>query len=305
MQFANDGVGNDAGPVRTTLKSTNLNSTLFIENGNGIAVNASGNGGVRGNGTNDSAGVSGINRASGPGVDGRSARQNGVQGHSESPGGSGVFAQNLSGGGYGLWARISSGGAGGGIAVFAENYNAGGLTGVFNGRVLVTGALSKLGGGFKMDHPQAPADRYLTHCYTESPNPMNIYDGNVTTGEDGVAIIELPGYFEALNRDFRYQLTVLGGEFAQAVVAEEVRNNRFSIRTDKPGVRVSWQVTGIRQDAWANAHLSEFEVEVDKTDDERGRYLSPVEHGMPASAGLFYTEPSASEENSTGMGEQG
>jgi hypothetical protein len=361
MQFANNGVGNDAGAVPTTLKSTNPNWTLLVENDVGYGVAGTGNGGVRGDSTNDAAGVFGLNRVSGNGVTGRSQLRHGVYGQSESLGGAGVLAENVSGGGYGLWAVIKSkagfvaggvavqaenesgggyglraiikpggtgggtavsaenengggyglhasikpGGAGGGVAVFAENYNAAGLAGVFNGQVLVSGLLVKLGGGFKIDHPQAPEDRYLTHSFTESPNPMNIYDGIIATDEDSAATIELPGYFEALNRDFRYQLTVLGGEFAQAVVTEEVRNNRFSIRTDKPGVRVSWQVTGIRQDAWANAHRSEFEVEVDKPVDERGKYLSPVEHGLPASAGLFYTEPSASEENSTATGEQG
>ena len=86
------------------------------------------------------------------------------------------------------------------------------------------------------------------HSFVESPpDMMNVYDGNVSTDADENASVELPGYFEALNRDFRYQLTVIG-EFAQAVVAEEVRDNRFRMKTDKPNVRLSWQITGIRQD---------------------------------------------------------
>jgi hypothetical protein len=105
-------------------------------------------------------------------------------------------------------------------------------------------------------------------------------------------VIELPSYFEALNRDFRYQLTVIG-QFAQAIVTEEVRDNHFSLRTDKPNVRVSWQVTGIRQDAWANAHR--VEVEQAKPDDERGRYLAPEEHDQPATAGLYYAEVTPTE----------
>jgi hypothetical protein len=51
---------------------------------------------------------------------------------------------------------------------------------------------------------------------------------------------------------FRYQLTVIG-QFAQAIVAAEIANRSFIIKTSKPGVKVSWQVTGIRQDesrAW-------------------------------------------------------
>ncbi|PPF75138.1 hypothetical protein C5B96_16970 [Subtercola sp. Z020] len=82
---------------------------------------------------------------------------------------------------------------------------------------------------------------------------MNVYNGNVTTDGNGVATVGLPAYFQALNRDFRYQLTVIG-DFAQAVVAKEVANNSFVIKTDKPNVKVSWQVTGIRQDAYAQEH---------------------------------------------------
>jgi hypothetical protein len=104
--------------------------------------------------------------------------------------------------------------------------------------------------------------------------------------------VNLPSYFEALNRDFHYQLTVIG-QFAQAIVAEEIRGNSFSIKTDKPNVRVSWQVTGIRQDAWANANR--FEVEVDKPEGERGKYLAPREHGHPREAGIHYASPLASD----------
>ncbi|GEM_PF-5633234 len=62
-----------------------------------------------------------------------------------------------------------------------------------------------------------------------------------------------------------------------AIVASEIANNQFTIKTDKPNIKVSWQVTGIRQDAWANAHR--IQVEVDKRGDERGKYLTSVEEG--------------------------
>ena len=117
----------------------------------------------------------------------------------------------------------------------------------------VVGTLSKGGGSFKIDHPLDPANKYLYHSFVESPDMMNIYNGNITTDGDWLATVMLPDWFEALNRDFRYQLTVIG-QFAQAIVAGKVANNQFSIQTDKPNVEVSWQVTGIRQDAYANAH---------------------------------------------------
>src|SRR5262249_7071802 len=96
------------------------------------------------------------------------------------------------------------------------------------GRLHVNGTPSKVKGSFKIDHPLDPANKYLSHSFVESPDMMNIYNGNVMTDRSGEAWVELPTYFEALNRDFRYQLTVIG-QFAQAAVATEIRNNRFSI----------------------------------------------------------------------------
>jgi hypothetical protein len=101
---------------------------------------------------------------------------------------------------------------------------------------------------------------------------MNIYNGNVITDGKGEARVELPTFFEALNRDFRYQLTVIG-QFAQAVVGSEVSGNSFTIKTNQPAVKVSWQVTGIRQDAWANKNR--IPVEEQKPAEERGSYLYP------------------------------
>jgi hypothetical protein len=102
----------------------------------------------------------------------------------------------------------------------------------------------------------------------------------------------LPNYFEALNRDFRYQLTVIG-QFAQAIVSSEIGQNAFTIKTDKPNVRVSWQVTGIRQDPYANAHR--IQVEEVKDTDEQGKYLHPTEWGQPESMGVGYELPKPDE----------
>lgn len=149
---------------------------------------------------------------------------------------------------------------------------------VFNGNVSVNGTLSKFGGSFKIDHPLDPTNKYLYHSFVESPDMMNVYNGNITTDEHGEAIVRLPDYFEVLNRDYRYQLTVIG-QFAQAIVAEEIKHNQFKIKTDKRDVKVSWQVTGIRQDAYANAHR--IPVEEEKPREDRGSYLYPQGFGAP------------------------
>jgi hypothetical protein len=107
---------------------------------------------------------------------------------------------------------------------------------------------------------------------------MNIYTGNVTTDAQGEAAVQLPEWFEVLNTDFRYQLTVIG-VFAQAIVAREIQSHQFQIRTNMPNVKVSWQVTGVRQDAYAKAHP--LVVEQDKEEKLRGYYIHPELYGAP------------------------
>jgi len=198
----------------------------------------------------------------------------GVVGISHSSFGNGVEASNDAGG-NGVFASTNSGSgvvalSTSGDAVFAATNS--GSAGEFFGDVDIEGTLSKSAGSFKIDHPLNPASKYLYHSFVESPDMMNIYNGNVVTDAQGKAEVRMPEWFEALNRDFRYQLTVIG-QFAQAIVAGKMANNAFIIQTDKPNVEVSWQVTGIRQDAYANAHR--IPLEQLKSDQERGFYLHP------------------------------
>jgi hypothetical protein len=153
----------------------------------------------------------------------------------------------------------------------------------FNGHVEVSGNLSKGGGSFKIDHPLDPANKYLYHSFVESPDMKNIYDGTVMTDANGDASVTLPDYFEALNRDFRYQLTVIG-TFAQAIVSNEIQHNRFTIKTNAAHVKVSWQVTGIRQDSYANKHR--IKVEEKKAEPERGYFLHPEVFDQPEERGI-------------------
>ncbi|MFM9997039.1 MAG: hypothetical protein ACKVU4_14710 [Phycisphaerales bacterium] len=154
---------------------------------------------------------------------------------------------------------------------------------VFGQDVIVIGTLSKGGGSFRIDHPLDPANKYLSHSFVESPDMMNIYNGNTVTGADGYATVDLPEWFETLNRDFRYQLTVVDEAdldvFVFAKVVRKIAGNRFTIRTSLPHVEVSWQVTGVRHDAWAEAHR--IRVEEEKPEHDRGRYLHPELYGQP------------------------
>ena len=173
----------------------------------------------------------------------------------------------------------------GGDAIYGEA-TGGGYAGYFVGDVTISGNLSKGGGSFKIDHPLDPANKYLYHSFVESPDMMNIYNGNVILDSQGEAAIELPEWFETLNRDFRYQLTPIGAP-ALLYVAEEINGNRFKIAGGRPGGKVSWQVTGVRQDAWANAHR--IPVEEPKSQKERGFYLHPELFGAPKEKGIAWS----------------
>lgn len=155
------------------------------------------------------------------------------------------------------------------------------------GNVVVNGNLSKGGGSFKIDHPLDPENKYLYHSFVESPDMMNIYNGNIVTDAAGKAIVKLPDYFEALNMEFRYQLTVIGS-FSQAIINKEVTNNQFEIATNQPNVKVSWQVTGVRHDAYANKNRIPNEVE--KATQDKGKYLHPKAFNQPQTKAIGFAD---------------
>lgn len=138
---------------------------------------------------------------------------------------------------------------------------------------------------FKIDHPLDPENKYLYHSSVESAEMLNIYNGNVTLDKKGEAVVTLPDWFDRVNKDFRYQLTCIGG-FAQVYIAEKITNNRFRIAGGNPGLEVSWQVSGVRNDPVAS--LNKMQVEQNKPEFERGKYLVPAAYGKPESMGVGY-----------------
>jgi hypothetical protein len=204
----------------------------------------------------------------------------------------GVLTQaSGSGASYGIYAYAYGTGSNNGIYASAAG-GASNYAGYFFGNTHVQGTLSKSAGAFKIDHPLDPQNRYLQHSFVESPDMMNVYNGNVVLNAQGEALVPLPDYFEALNQDFRYQLTCIGG-YAPIYVADKIADNRFRIAGGTAGLEVSWQVTGIRKDAYAQAHR--LSVEVEKRPDERGRYLHPELFGQEAARAIGRAElPTAS-----------
>jgi hypothetical protein len=220
--------------------------------------------GVKGTSTVGASAVYGYNSYTGAAA--------GTHGEAASSSGWGVYGYN-SGSGVGTYGESSSG-----YGVFGVSST--GYAGYFIGNVYVTGSLAKGGGGFLIDHPLDPANRFCEHSFVESPERKNVYDGVGTADANGELAVELPAYFEALNTDFRYQLTALGGAAPDLHVKDEIGGGRFAVAGAKPGQRVSWQITGVRKDAWALANP--LVAERDKPAEERGLFLHPEEHGAPA-----------------------
>lgn len=218
---------------------------------------------LRGDGSGGGCGVYGAT-CSGIGVFGDAYYGQAVGGffRSHADGGKGVHGASYAGSGitYGVLGEASSPS---GFGVYSI------------GNFAATGTKS-----FQIDHPLDPANKVLNHYCAEGPEPLNVYTGTAALDESGVASIALPDYFEALNRDFHYQLTCVGG-YAPVYIAEEIQGNRFKIAGGRAGLKVSWTVTGVRNDPQVRVYGAP--VEQAKPVSQRGKFLQPELHGQPAS----------------------
>jgi hypothetical protein len=226
-------------------------AAIFAEGGPGLGVYAtsSGGGGV-------GPAVGGVGTIGAPGIEGISDTGAGVVGVSNT--GNGVV-------GFG-----------------------GGWAGFFTGNVSVSGSITKASGGFKIDHPLDPANKYLYHSFVESSEMKNVYDGVVTLDSTGQIEVELPAWFEAVNRDFRYQLTPIGAPAPNLHIGRKVADGRFAIAGGQSGLEVSWQVTGVRKDAWAQSNP--LEVEKEKPLNEQGFYIHPELDSEPKGKGMAWAQ---------------
>ncbi|MEJ5250286.1 MAG: hypothetical protein HPY54_04025 [Chthonomonadetes bacterium] len=209
----------------------------------------------------------------------------GLYGQSDSSSGRGVVGYATATGGitYGVLG-ITSSSASAAVGVYGTAPSGGAGYALYgNGRLGVTGTKT-----FRIDHPLNPENYYLNHFCTEGPEPYNLYRGNVVTDARGYATIALPDYFDSINRDPTYHLTVIddSDDFVLAKVVRKIQNNQFVIRTSKPYVEVSWEVKAIRNDRWVQRYG--YQTEQEKEDEIKGKYLNPELYGQPKERGIFY-----------------
>jgi hypothetical protein len=174
----------------------------------------------------------------------------------------------------GGWANTATG-----VCSFSANMSSDAIhdySSVFNGSITTAtgqtrvGNLSKATGSFTIDHPLDPMNKILNHYFVESPEMINVYRGVAHLDSDGRAEVELPDYFDELNRNPMVQLTGVGT--SDIYVLEDVYGNHFAIG-GAPGTKVYWTVTGDRKDPSAEITRILMPVEQIKEAELAGRSL--------------------------------
>jgi hypothetical protein len=169
--------------------------------------------------------------------------------------------------------------------VVGEDRYLGTVGGAFG--VLANGNLGSTGTkSFIIDHPLDPANKVLKHFSMESNEVLNLYRGNAVCDQQGEAVVELPEWFEAINRDPSYHLTPIGAP-ASLYIKEELANGRFVIGGGAPGMKVSWTVQAERNDAYLQQYPAQRATEEQKRPGQQGRYFMPVLHGADPSQAIF------------------
>ncbi|MBT6440127.1 MAG: hypothetical protein HOK72_10535 [Flavobacteriales bacterium] len=194
---------------------------------------------------------------------------NGVVGQTNYQTGFGLYGQNfdLTGplgnavGTYGI----------GYIGVWGDNNGAGGYSIYANGDLGASGIKT-----FSIDHPKDPENKYLRHFSIEANEVLNVYRGNAEFDTNGDAVVVLPDYFDMVNNDnVSYQLTPVGG-YAPLYIKEKVVNGQFLVGGGTAGMEVSWIIHVERDDPYMQQHPEKRNVEVEKEDWNKGKYLQPV-----------------------------
>ncbi|MBI4850397.1 MAG: hypothetical protein HY819_01085, partial [Acidobacteria bacterium] len=161
------------------------------------------------------------------------------------------------------------------------------VAGQFNGDVQILGNSLVIGSkNFRIDHPLDPANKYLNHFAIESSEVLNMYSGTIILDQNGEATIQMPDWFESVNKDFRYKLTPIGSD-ADLYISQELVKGKFKIAGGKARMKVSWEISGVRH----NPGFNPLPVEQIKADGDRGLYLDPDAYGQPIEKSISGKNP--------------
>jgi hypothetical protein len=87
----------------------------------------------------------------------------------------------------------------------------------------------------------------MSETHQERPRVGWSYSGEVWTDESGRAVVALPPFVRTHRAGFEYELTPVESA-CSAMVAEEIVDDRFTIATDEPHVKVAWRVTALKEE---------------------------------------------------------
>ncbi|MNK01914.1 hypothetical protein D3C87_197280 [compost metagenome] len=284
INASNTNAANTFAVVQAVTNSSTITNSAVLGQSSGAARALTGE--VTAAATADAA-VRGNNlrTAGGMGVEG--VGFNGVSGQSNYRQGYGVFGQNFDLNGPTTANAVGVGGVGYVGVMGQSNDPTNGFGIASQDNMIALGNLTVSGTkNFRIDHPQDPANKYLNHFSIESNEVLNIYRGTVAFDQNGTAVVQLPGWFDAVNKNASYQLTPIGG-YAPIFIAEKIKDGRFVISGGTAGMEVSWAVYAERNDPYLQQHPEAREVEQVKSSRETGKYLRPDLYNKPAEEGIL------------------
>ena len=214
------------------------------------------------------------------------------------------FATTTSTSTYGVYGKFQSTANVNGVGVygysFPRNNRGYGVVGEGgNLGVLSINAMATTGNmQSKIDHPLDPRNKILKHYAMESPEVLNMYRGNVHLDENGEATVSLPEYFAEININFSYNLTPIGQQAPNLFVKEEVDGKgNFVISGGNSNQKISWVVYAERNDLYMQRERENNPnlVEVEKEEENKGKYLMPELFNQPPEMGIFYSGKSVEE----------
>jgi hypothetical protein len=280
-------VANNTNPANTSasiVANTNSNSNLssaILGKTTGAAYGVTGE---AVSGSNTEAAVFGNNRRNNGGSGVLGIGFNGVTARTGNSSGYAVFAENTDnitplGNGVGVSGK-------GFYGVYGEDRYAGNQNGAYgvyaNGNMGASGTKT-----FNIDHPKDPKNKFLRHFSMESNEVLNVYRGTTAFDANGNAMIELPDYFNDINKNISYQLTPVGA-YMPLFVKEKVNSeNKFEVSGGDPGKEVSWAVYAERNDLYLKKHPEQRAVEIEKRASEKGKYLIPSLYDAKPEKGIF------------------